>query len=175
MKKLILQVSCLGLVALLHAGAQAQVQNIQARISGGGGTGKCTFEVVVNGSAEVQIREGRVSCAPYPVNPRLGAGFSAINRCRATPTTSASPASTATVSNIWSEILAIMALLPSASTTTGTTWKATPATLHGAVAATTAEAGRAGAGKAEAGKAAMAAIGRAITGTGSGSLVWVET
>ena len=59
MKKLILQVSCLGLVALLHAGAQAQVQNIQARISGGGGTGKCTFEVVVNGSAEVQIRGGQ--------------------------------------------------------------------------------------------------------------------
>ena len=36
--------------------ASAQSQNIQARISGGGGNGKCTFEVEVQGSAEVQIR-----------------------------------------------------------------------------------------------------------------------
>ena len=48
-----------GLVALIAAAeipASAQSQNIQARISGGGGTGKCTFEVVVQGTAEVQLR-----------------------------------------------------------------------------------------------------------------------
>ncbi len=38
--------------------AAAQSQVIQARISGGGGSGKCTFEVVVQGTAEVQIRGG---------------------------------------------------------------------------------------------------------------------
>jgi hypothetical protein len=65
--------------------AFAQSQSIQARISGGGGNGKCTFEVVVRGSAEVQIRgsEGnlrtlsgspaqwrRLDCnQPLPFNP----------------------------------------------------------------------------------------------------------
>jgi hypothetical protein len=46
----------MALVAFLEVGASAQTQTIQARIKGGGGNGKCTFEVVVNGSAEVQIR-----------------------------------------------------------------------------------------------------------------------
>ncbi len=59
MKKLVLCVAVLGVTAMLQLVAQAQTQNIQARISGGGGNGKCTFEVVVNGSAEVQIRGGQ--------------------------------------------------------------------------------------------------------------------
>src|SRR5664279_2243926 len=39
-----------------------QFQSVRAKISGGGGDGKCTFEVTVNGLAEVQIRgdEGRL-------------------------------------------------------------------------------------------------------------------
>jgi len=38
------------------------MQNIRARVSGGGGNGKCTFEVAANGVAEVEIRgeEGRL-------------------------------------------------------------------------------------------------------------------
>ena len=39
-----------------------QFQSVQAKITGGGGNGKCTFEVAVNGIAEVQIRgdQGRL-------------------------------------------------------------------------------------------------------------------
>lgn len=51
------------LLAFAHVPAAAQSQMINARISGNGnGSGKCTFEVVVQGRAEVQIRgsEGRV-------------------------------------------------------------------------------------------------------------------
>jgi hypothetical protein len=55
MNKFVFSAGVLSLAALLQLEAQAQTQNIQARISGGGGSGKCTFEVVVNGSAEVQI------------------------------------------------------------------------------------------------------------------------
>ena len=36
--------------------ATASAQTFNARISGGGGSGKCTFEVVVDGVADVQIR-----------------------------------------------------------------------------------------------------------------------
>jgi hypothetical protein len=46
----------LALIALAQVAVVAQTQNIQARVSGGGGNGKCTFEVQVDGSAEVQIR-----------------------------------------------------------------------------------------------------------------------
>ena len=56
MKRLLVFLGLLGFAAVLPVGVFAQTQNIQARISGGGGNGKCTFEVVVNGSAEVQIR-----------------------------------------------------------------------------------------------------------------------
>ncbi len=51
------------LLASLQVPAQAQTQMINARISGNGnGNGKCTFEVVVQGRAEVQIRgnQGRL-------------------------------------------------------------------------------------------------------------------
>jgi hypothetical protein len=51
------------LLAIAQVPAQAQSQMINARISGNGnGSGKCTFEVMVQGRAEVQIRgsEGRV-------------------------------------------------------------------------------------------------------------------
>jgi hypothetical protein len=54
---------CVGLLAFLAtiqvpaiAQWQSRSQNIRARISGGGGSGKCTFEVEVDGSAEIQIR-----------------------------------------------------------------------------------------------------------------------
>src|SRR5437879_1203685 len=61
-------------------------QMIQARITGGGGSGKCTFEVKIDGAADVEIRgsEGRLRWAggggmawrrlecsqPLPRNPR---------------------------------------------------------------------------------------------------------
>ena len=50
------------LVMSLFATASAQSAMIDARMSGGGGNGKCTFEVSVQGSAEVQIRgsQGRL-------------------------------------------------------------------------------------------------------------------
>jgi hypothetical protein len=63
---------CLNLLIFLglaQLASQAQVQYppqrdqmIQARISGGGGAGKCTFEVVIDGAADVEIRgtEGRL-------------------------------------------------------------------------------------------------------------------
>jgi hypothetical protein len=59
----------LALFSLLTIVSFAQVQyppqrdqSIQARISGGGGGGKCTFEVVIDGAADVEIRgsEGRL-------------------------------------------------------------------------------------------------------------------
>ncbi len=52
----------LGLVTFLQLPALAQTQSITARMSGGGGGGKCTFEVVVQGAAEVEIRgsQGRL-------------------------------------------------------------------------------------------------------------------
>lgn len=39
-----------------------QQQTIQAKVSGGGGSGKCTFEIRTGGTAEVDIRgtQGRV-------------------------------------------------------------------------------------------------------------------
>ena len=48
-------------VTLSHSG-YSQDSSIDARISGGRGEGKCTFEVTVRGSAEVQIRgpQGRL-------------------------------------------------------------------------------------------------------------------
>ena len=62
-----------------------QMQSIRAKVTGGGGDGKCTFEVAVNGVAEVQIRgeQGRLQTMsgnpaqwrrldcnqPLPVNP----------------------------------------------------------------------------------------------------------
>src|SRR4051812_20116828 len=61
--------SLLVFLGLANLAAFAQVQyppqrdqTIQARISGGGGGGKCTFEVVIDGAADVEIRgsEGRL-------------------------------------------------------------------------------------------------------------------
>jgi hypothetical protein len=54
--------SLLSFIVLLHFPALAQSQNINARISGKGGSGKCTFEVRVDGVAEVGIRgnQGRL-------------------------------------------------------------------------------------------------------------------
>jgi hypothetical protein len=62
-----------------------RLESIRANITGGGGNGKCTFEVAVNGVAEVEIRGGegrlrtlsgtaatwrRLSCnQPLPLNP----------------------------------------------------------------------------------------------------------
>ncbi len=62
-----------------------QQQTIQARISGGGGNGKCTFEIRTGGTAEIDIRGGqgrvrsingtpvqwvRLNCnQPLPTNP----------------------------------------------------------------------------------------------------------
>lgn len=87
--------TCLvALVAATEIPASAQSQNIQARMSGGGGSGKCTFEVVVQGAAEIQIRgnEGnlrtlsgspaqwrRLDCnQPLPSNPS-GFKFSGVD------------------------------------------------------------------------------------------------
>ena len=52
----------LGLTIALAIPACAQVATIDARLSGSSGNGKCTFEVTVQGSAEVQIRgsQGRL-------------------------------------------------------------------------------------------------------------------
>ena len=75
------------LAALFIPAAYGQaVTSIRANIRGGGGDGKCTFEVVVDGRAEVQIRgeQGtlrtlagaparwvRLDCnQPFPPNPR---------------------------------------------------------------------------------------------------------
>ena len=46
-----------GLMAALALGpvALAQTQTIRATMTGGGGDGKCTFEVEVDGAAEVEI------------------------------------------------------------------------------------------------------------------------
>ena len=51
-----------GLMMSLQVSVYAQGAMIDARMSGGGGNGKCTFEVTVQGSAEVQIRgsQGRL-------------------------------------------------------------------------------------------------------------------
>ncbi len=50
------------MIALAIPGHAQQVRTIDAHLSGGGGSGKCTFEVTVQGSAEVQIRgsQGRL-------------------------------------------------------------------------------------------------------------------
>lgn len=50
-------------LVLLAAAAfiPAQAQNINARVSGGGGNGKCTFEIRTGGTVEVQIRGGQGS------------------------------------------------------------------------------------------------------------------
>ena len=46
-----------------------QFQSIRAKISGGGGDGKCTFEVTVNGIAEVQIRGDQARLQTVSGNP----------------------------------------------------------------------------------------------------------
>ena len=61
-----------GAIALAAAAAtpaSAQSQSIQARISGGGGSGKCTVEVVVQGSADVQIRGNQGTLRTLSGNP----------------------------------------------------------------------------------------------------------
>jgi hypothetical protein len=89
--------SALAFVTLAQLPAMAQTQMMNARISGNGngnGGGKCTFEVTVQGRAEVQIRgnQGRVvtesgnpaswkrlDCnAPLPSNP-AGFRFSGVD------------------------------------------------------------------------------------------------
>ncbi len=55
--------SIVGLIIVFAVpGYAQQATTIDARVSGGGGSGKCTFEVAVQGSAEVQIRgsQGRL-------------------------------------------------------------------------------------------------------------------
>lgn len=51
------QRTVLGLMAALALGpvALAQMQTIRATMTGGAGDGKCTFEVEVDGAAEVEI------------------------------------------------------------------------------------------------------------------------
>jgi hypothetical protein len=46
----------LGLLLFLPVSSQAQENTIRANIRGGGGDGKCTFEVEVDKVAEVEIR-----------------------------------------------------------------------------------------------------------------------
>jgi len=68
MKLTFVSIAALGLLGLVQvASAQNQYppqpdQTIQARVSGGGGSGKCTFEVVIDGAADVEVRgsEGRL-------------------------------------------------------------------------------------------------------------------
>jgi hypothetical protein len=59
----------MSLVASAAIPALAQSQNIQARMSGGGGNGKCTVEVVVQGSADVQIRGNQGTLRTLSGNP----------------------------------------------------------------------------------------------------------
>src|SRR5262249_51034026 len=49
-------IAVLSLAAVLELPAAAEGEYMRAVIKGGGGDGKCTFEVEVDGSAEVEIR-----------------------------------------------------------------------------------------------------------------------
>ena len=55
-------IALLGATIFCAVAAVSQQQTIQARISGGGGGGKCTFEIRTGGTAEIEIRgsQGRV-------------------------------------------------------------------------------------------------------------------
>jgi hypothetical protein len=60
LKQAIIRASFLGATILCWMTAVGQQQQtIQARISGGGGSGKCTFEIRTGGTAEVDIRGGQ--------------------------------------------------------------------------------------------------------------------
>jgi len=67
-KHLIL-IGVMALVATAEIPSSAQSQNIQAQISGGSGSGKCTIEVVVQGVAEVQIRGNQGNLRTLSGNP----------------------------------------------------------------------------------------------------------
>ena len=60
--KILPYTALLAFMILPQVPAAAQTQNIQARITGGGGSGKCTFEIRTGGTAEVDIRgsQGRI-------------------------------------------------------------------------------------------------------------------
>jgi len=62
-------IAAVGLSIFVQLPALAQSQDISARISGDGGNGKCTFEVVVQGAAEVQIRGGEGTLATLAGGP----------------------------------------------------------------------------------------------------------
>jgi len=62
-------IAAVGLSIFVQLPALAQSQNISARISGDGGNGKCTFEVVVQGAAEVQIKGGEGTLATLAGSP----------------------------------------------------------------------------------------------------------
>jgi len=68
-KTYLILTGALALVSASAIPAVAQSQNIEARISGGGGSGKCTVEVVVQGSAEVQIRGNQGTLRTLSGNP----------------------------------------------------------------------------------------------------------
>ena len=57
----------------------------QAQIRGGGGDGKCTIEVEVDGVAEVEITKPKGVSAPFRVSRRAGAASNAINPYRQMP------------------------------------------------------------------------------------------
>ena len=62
-------IAAVGLSIFVQLPLLAQSQNINARISGDVGSGKCTFEVVVQGAAEVQIRGGEGRLATLAGSP----------------------------------------------------------------------------------------------------------
>ena len=60
LKQSALWASLFGTITFTALNAMSQQpQTIQARISGGGGSGKCTFEIRTGGTAEVDIRGGQ--------------------------------------------------------------------------------------------------------------------
>src|SRR5580700_1608070 len=126
---------------LLAASGWGQ-STIQARITGGGGNGKCTFEVRVDGVANVQIRGTRVTSRPRAACPRSGCACNVTSRCRAIPTTFASRVSMDAAGNTCSKTrLPTTAWRSSALKIIAAAWKAIPATSSGTVETITAPRG----------------------------------
>jgi hypothetical protein len=122
----------LALAALLIPAAAGQGgASIRANIRGGGGDGKCTFEVVVDGAAEVQIRGDQGSLRTLSGAPA---------RCHRIRTISVLRASTGEAGRSWCEIHGtIVGPRWSGSMTRGAAVKDTRAIFYGAAA--TAETG----------------------------------
>ena len=91
----------LGPLLLVPARSHAQENRIRTNIRGGGGDGKCTFEVEADEVAEVEIRGIKDSCARYRGVRRGIAGWIVIRRRRWPRTISDSMASMDSTMRIW--------------------------------------------------------------------------